>query len=72
MTTSVIAQFPLPLIRKEIRKEITRMIREIIADPDAGLELTPYAVRRLEKTLEEKRQGKTRSLYAVLKKYGME
>lgn len=44
------------------------MIREIMADPDAGLELTPHAVRRLEKTLEEKKQGKTRSLYSVLRK----
>ncbi len=40
-----------------------------LKDPDAGLELTQAAIRRLKKSIWSKKSGKYRNLSEVIKKY---
>lgn len=56
-------------IQMLVEKSVSKAFRELLADPDRGLELTPYAKRRLRQSLAFKRRGKTILLDAVLTKY---
>ena len=49
-----------------IRQEVVRVLREMLSDPDFGLELTDYAKKRIKQSLSSK---KTVSLDEILKKY---
>lgn len=46
---------------------IVQAIKDIVSDPDFGLQLTAQAVKRLEQA--QTRKGKTISLSALKKKY---
>lgn len=52
-----------------IRRHVVEVFRELMADPDAGLELSRSATERLFKSVRSNRQGKTTSLDSVFKKY---
>ena len=49
-----------------VRQEVVRVLREMLSDPDFGLELTDYAKKRIKQSLSSK---KTVSLDEILKKY---
>ena len=52
-----------------VRREVIDVMREVLSDPDAGLELTPGAVRRLKHSIKAKEAGKTKPLADIFKKY---
>jgi len=54
-----------------IRKQVVSVLREILSDPDAGLELTAYAKRRLAKSQKDKVAGRVTPLKDILRKYGL-
>lgn len=54
-----------------IREKVVEVMREILSDPDAGLELTAPFIRRLKRSLKNKKEGKVEPLAKVLKQYGM-
>jgi len=54
-----------------VRKEVIDVIREVLSDPDIGLELTQGFIRRLKKSVKEKEVGKTSPLSEVFKRYGI-
>ncbi|PIR71795.1 MAG: hypothetical protein COX89_01150 [Candidatus Nealsonbacteria bacterium CG_4_10_14_0_2_um_filter_37_10] len=54
-----------------VRKEVIDVIREVLSDPDIGLELTQGFIRRLKKSVKEKEVGKTTPLSEVFKRYGI-
>jgi hypothetical protein len=56
-------------IQTMVEQSVSRALRQLLTDPDAGLELTAYAKRRLERSLELKHAGKTTSLKQILAKY---
>ncbi|HEY4473827.1 hypothetical protein A3D11_01650 [Candidatus Peribacteria bacterium RIFCSPHIGHO2_02_FULL_49_16] len=56
---------------KVIRRQVISILREILSDPDAGLELTAYAKRRLAKSQRSKAAGRVKPLFEVLRMYGL-
>ena len=54
-----------------VREEVIDVVREILSDPDAGLELTQNFIRRIKKSLKGKKTGKITPLLEVLKQYGI-
>lgn len=54
-----------------VRKEVIDVMREVLSDPDAGLELTRDFTRRLKKSVKEKKAGKTTPLSEVFRQYGI-
>ena len=50
-----------------VRKEVAKALREILDDPDFGLELTEYAKKRLHRALKSK--GKGMPFSEIKKKY---
>lgn len=52
-----------------IRKQVISVLREIMSDPDQGLELTAYAKRRLAAAERSRRGGKHTPLAQVMAKY---
>ncbi|PJA84807.1 MAG: hypothetical protein CO145_00545 [Candidatus Nealsonbacteria bacterium CG_4_9_14_3_um_filter_37_13] len=54
-----------------VRKEVIDVIREVLSDPDIGLELTQGFIKRLKKSVKEKEVGKTTPLSEVFKRYGI-
>ena len=52
-----------------IRKQVISVLREIMSDPDQGLELTAYAKRRLAKSMRSKAAGRVTPLKDILRKY---
>ena len=40
-----------------IRQEVIKVLREMLSDPDFGLELTAYAKKRLRQTMKSKGKG---------------
>lgn len=62
---------PIKNIHTVVRKEVVDVMREILSDPDAGLELTSYFVRRLRKSVRDKKAGKLTPLDKVFARYGV-
>lgn len=56
-------------IENIIKEKVIEVIREIFTDPDYGLELKPDFVKRLKKSIEAEKKGKTVPLDKILKKY---
>lgn len=56
-------------IKTLVEQSVSRIMRQILIDPDYGSELTAYAKRRLNKSLKFKKAGKTISLDEILSKY---
>ncbi len=56
-------------IQALVDRSVSRALRELLADPDRGLELTAYAKRRLKQSAAFKKRGKTIPLDAALAKY---
>lgn len=54
-----------------VHREVVDVIREVLSDPDSGLELTPTFSRRLKKSLNEKRAKKIVSLSEIFAHYGI-
>ena len=54
-----------------VRREVIDVVREVLSDPDLGLELTPAFSRRLKKSLKEKKAGKVTFLTKVFAQYGI-
>lgn len=54
-----------------VREEVVGVMREVLSDPDAGLELTSNFILRLKKSLRDKKARKTTALSKVLKQYGV-
>ena len=52
-----------------IRKKVIEVIREIVSDPDYGLELNPEFEKNLKKSVRSQKAGKVLNLDKVLKKY---
>jgi hypothetical protein len=52
-----------------VQKRVNEVIREILADPDFGLEFTPEFIKRLKKSIASKKDGRVVSLEKILKKY---
>ena len=48
---------------------MNEVIREILSDPDYGLEFTPEFINRLKKSVASKKIGRVVSLEKILKKY---
>ncbi|MBU4299465.1 hypothetical protein KJ636_05495 [Patescibacteria group bacterium] len=57
------------VIEDIIREKIIEVMREILSDPDYGLELRQSFVKRLKKSIEAEKKGKLISLSSILKKY---
>jgi len=56
-------------INEIIRQQVIGVMREMLTDPDFGLELRPEFIKRLKKSIKSKKAGKFVSLDGVLKKY---
>jgi hypothetical protein len=52
-----------------IRKQIISVLREIMSDPDAGLELRESFKKRLMKSVRSKRAGRIKTLVQLKAKY---
>jgi len=52
-----------------VRRQVIEVIREMLSDPDFGLELKPEFIKRLKKSIKSKKAGKYTSLDKILKKY---
>lgn len=50
------------------RREVLGALREIFSDPDFGLPLRTSVVRRLRKSIQSKKEGRTKNLEEVLAK----
>lgn len=57
-------------IEKMVERKVNEVLRNILSDSDFGADLKPGFVEQLKKSIEEERQGKTRSLEEVLDEYG--
>ena len=64
---------PTQIINKKIdlfiHKKVIEIIREILSDPDYGLEFRPEFITRLKKSIRSKGAGRVVSLDKILKKY---
>lgn len=56
-------------INEIIRRQVIEVMREMLSDPDFGLELRPQFIKRLKKSIKSKKAGKYISLDKILKKY---
>lgn len=54
--------------KPDIRRVVIEVVREMLADPDFGLELTPYTIQRLKKSLKSKKEGRLIRLDEILEK----
>ena len=52
-----------------VHKKVVEVMREILSDPDYGLELSSDFVHRLKKSIHSKSTGRVVSLDSTLKKY---
>lgn len=57
-------------LRHMIRENIVEVIREILADPDHGLEIKKGFATRLQRSMEAKKKERLISLDTVLARYG--
>ncbi len=49
-----------------IRREVISVFREIFTDPDFGRVISPVFMRRLQKSMQSVKEGKTRDLKEYL------
>ena len=56
-----------PRLRMSVRREVLAAVQELLTDPDAGLELSAYARRRLR--LAKKSNGKRFTLAELRYRY---
>lgn len=54
-----------------VRKEVVGIMREVLSDPDTGLEITPSFTRRLKKSLKDEKDGRVIPLSKLFKQYGI-
>ena len=54
--------------KTELRRIVVEVIRDIFNDPDYGLPLTPYTIKRLKKSIKSKKRGRLIGLDEILKK----
>ena len=52
-----------------VRREVASVLRELLSDPDGELVLRRKTVLRLQQSIRSKREGRLKSLDAVLRKY---
>jgi len=55
--------------KSQVRGAVIEVMREILDDPDYGLELTPYIIERLKESLKSQQEGRVISIEDVMKKY---
>jgi len=55
--------------KMEIKKAVSAALREIFSDPDYGLELKESFKRKLEKSRQDVRAGRTRDLREFLRSH---
>ena len=60
-----------PNIPTIIREEVREVMREILSDSDAGLELTADFNRRLKKSVRQKKEGRVAPLSDIFGQYGV-
>lgn len=58
-------------IQAIVREEVVGVMREVLSDPDAGLEITPSFSRRLKKSLKDEKAGRVIPLSKIFKQYGI-
>jgi len=58
-------------IDERIRRQVIDVMREVLSDPDAGLEITPEFNRKLNQSAKAEAQGKTTPLEKIFKEYGV-
>lgn len=56
---------------EQIRKQVIDVMREVLSDPDAGLEITPAFSRKLKQSVRAETAGRTTSLKQIFDKYGV-
>jgi len=54
-----------------IRTQVIGVMREVLSDPDAGLEVTPEFSRKLKESMKAEEAGKTTPLEKIFKEYGV-
>ncbi|HEX9722292.1 MAG TPA: hypothetical protein VGA53_03425 [Candidatus Paceibacterota bacterium] len=54
-----------------IRSQVIDVMREVLSDPDAGLEVTPEFSRKLKQSMKAEEAGKTTSLKKIFEEYGV-
>lgn len=52
-----------------LRSQIISLLREVFSEPDFGLELKPSFVKKLKKSINNKKKGDYQSLDKIIKKY---
>ena len=67
MTTVIIPK----RMHNVVRREVIDVVREVLSDPDLGLELSPKFSRRLKKSIKEKKAGKVSLLSKIFAQYGI-
>ena len=55
--------------KAQIRRFIVEAVRDVLLDPDFGLELSAGTIRDLKKSIKQKKEGKVIALEEILKKY---
>ena len=58
MTAQTVAELTIDEFRALIRETVTEVVSELLEDPDRGLELSDWAVARLEKAQREARTAR--------------
>ena len=54
---------------KALRREVIDILREVLSDPDFGLELTAHANTRLQKSVKSKHSGRFKTVNEIFAKY---
>lgn len=57
-------------IKTMIKRQIVESFRELLSDPDLGLDLTAAAAKRIKKSVNSRRKGLYKPLDEIIKKYG--
>ena len=52
-----------------VRQQVIGLFREILSDPDFGLELNPRFNKGLQQSVKDYKQGRYKTLDQILKKY---
>jgi len=58
-------------LSKQIRGQIIEVMREVLSDPEAGLEVTPEFGRKLKQSIKAEAQRKTTPLEKIFEQYGI-
>ena len=56
---------------ERIRSQVIDVMREVLSDPDAGLEVTPEFSRKLKESVKAEAAGKTTPLEKIFEEYGV-